>query len=758
MSEHKEPIPSMIYNAAVGGHVTNSQQIIDENENKEQSQINAEVKKSLGTGGSVDERIAEEGAKHYLKEETYNKSELNNMITTPNQKYVSFIATNETTDVTDLLPNTGAADTIYRVGNWNGTQYTDSVFSEYTWNGSTYIKLSTKSQIGEVYDISANHANTKYADLASALGTNGDNIPPTLRSGGMSIKFVQSYDNKYVQYRLMSDTFNTILANWQGVDDEPTAGSDNLVKSRGVSKCLTKEVQITDVARTLSNAKLVLTSNVFESSDSTDVVFFNVGVNKEFKVSGICSTNTVLCGLVNNVAPFVEPWSIVQSGTGQYEIYGKTTPNEPFVGLTVDKNSTYSCYRLEDVIQTVEQEIDDIQDDISEINKNINYLYTNGIFKEEEILITERIFDNYILIANATNFIKTSSGNKVICFNVGTNKKFRVTGSCNTNGTRCAIVNNVLPIITDPWTAIDSGVGAYDITGETTAEEGIVCISIDDNTEYHCYEIKTLRDKLDNIENEIEQLDAKTIVNVYTSDTEQQICDKMIYAFEKGNCDVIWQNGVYTFSDVYNYMLNTLGWTWTMELPIGNGCRYYFNNSTLISNQPSGTYNESRNILGCKAGSTNKMNFELYDAVLINNGGTYCVHDECARGTSPYIHKYKNIRMEYNMGAATENLSKCIGGGCGINGEIVIEDCIFINNNTSLSEDVSYHGLINIETPIKMNFFVSNSWFNHSFGVRSSLKETDDIVVKYSNCSQGSNDIVDIIYCTLYKFNIETRS
>ena len=58
MSEHKEPIPSMIYNAAVGGHVTNSQQIIDENENKEQSQINSEVKQILGEGGSVDERIA----------------------------------------------------------------------------------------------------------------------------------------------------------------------------------------------------------------------------------------------------------------------------------------------------------------------------------------------------------------------------------------------------------------------------------------------------------------------------------------------------------------------------------------------------------------------------------------------------------------------------------------------------------------------------------------------------------------------------
>ena len=59
MREHKEPIPSMIYNASVGGHVTNSQQIIDENENKEQSQINAEVKETLGEGGSVDNRISQ---------------------------------------------------------------------------------------------------------------------------------------------------------------------------------------------------------------------------------------------------------------------------------------------------------------------------------------------------------------------------------------------------------------------------------------------------------------------------------------------------------------------------------------------------------------------------------------------------------------------------------------------------------------------------------------------------------------------------
>ena len=87
------------------------------------------------------------------------------------------------------------------------------------------------------FDISAYHATgsvlAKYADLAAALGTNGANIPDTLRKGGMSVKFIQSSDNKYVQYRLMANTFSTTVTDWQGVDDEPTAGSENLVKSGG---------------------------------------------------------------------------------------------------------------------------------------------------------------------------------------------------------------------------------------------------------------------------------------------------------------------------------------------------------------------------------------------------------------------------------------------------------------------------------------------------------------------------------------------
>lgn len=104
----------------------------------------------------------------------------------------------------------------------------------FKWNGSWSNQILFAGD-GGVFDITAYNNNTKYTDLTAALGTDGTNIPQYLRKGGMSVKFVQSSNNKYIQYRLMSDTFNTTPANWQGVDDEPIAGSENLVMSGGVS-------------------------------------------------------------------------------------------------------------------------------------------------------------------------------------------------------------------------------------------------------------------------------------------------------------------------------------------------------------------------------------------------------------------------------------------------------------------------------------------------------------------------------------------
>jgi hypothetical protein len=126
--------------------------------------------------------------------------------------------------------------------NFNGIEVAEGEAVIFKWNNGTWTKkttgLATEQEI--IYDISARNGGVIFESLSALLSSSNLStlIPTSVRCGGMSIRFIQSFapnsDNKYVQYRLMSDTFNTTVANWQGVDDEPTAGSDNLVKSGGV--------------------------------------------------------------------------------------------------------------------------------------------------------------------------------------------------------------------------------------------------------------------------------------------------------------------------------------------------------------------------------------------------------------------------------------------------------------------------------------------------------------------------------------------
>lgn len=129
-------------------------------------------------------------------------------------------------------------------------------YSDYMWNGTAMVLMATYdnaidptptagsnnpvasggvldyvSTNGSAYDISAANSGTAYADLAAALGTDGANVPEAVRKGGMSVKFVQTSDNTYVQFRLMAQSFTTDKTQWQGVDNEIKDLSKNLIES-----------------------------------------------------------------------------------------------------------------------------------------------------------------------------------------------------------------------------------------------------------------------------------------------------------------------------------------------------------------------------------------------------------------------------------------------------------------------------------------------------------------------------------------------
>lgn len=108
-----------------------------------------------------------------------------------------------------------------------------------------FNKHNTEIILGGIYDVSSHNNGIVFESLSALLSSPNLStlIPTSVRHGGMMIRFIQdseqSSNNKYVQYRLMSPTWSTIVANWQGVDDKPTAGSNNLVKSGSVQNELT---------------------------------------------------------------------------------------------------------------------------------------------------------------------------------------------------------------------------------------------------------------------------------------------------------------------------------------------------------------------------------------------------------------------------------------------------------------------------------------------------------------------------------------
>ena len=126
--------------------------------------------------------------------------------------------------------------------NFNGTVLPAGI-SLLMWNG-TWTSETVMYGDGGVFDISVYKSSggtlATFADLAAALN-GGNNIPVGARKGGMSVKFVQTSDNNYVQFRFMlSGSFTsaqfTNPDNWQGVSKSIKGGSLMIPASCAVSR------------------------------------------------------------------------------------------------------------------------------------------------------------------------------------------------------------------------------------------------------------------------------------------------------------------------------------------------------------------------------------------------------------------------------------------------------------------------------------------------------------------------------------------
>ena len=194
---------------------------------------------------TIDANIKQNGRQE-IKGQILN-SVLNQMVTTLGIGY-QFMG------VATIDTNPGSPDAkVFYIANGKGT-YTNFGGLEVTedevvvlyWDSSWHKEatgIASNEKLTElekevIYDVTANNSGATFASLSALLSDENLSIliPVSVRCGGMSIRFLQSSDNKYVQYRLMADSWSTTESDWQGADDEPTAGSDNLVKSGGVKK------------------------------------------------------------------------------------------------------------------------------------------------------------------------------------------------------------------------------------------------------------------------------------------------------------------------------------------------------------------------------------------------------------------------------------------------------------------------------------------------------------------------------------------
>lgn len=150
---------------------------------------------------------------------------------------------------------------------------------------------------GGVYDVSSHNDGAVFESLSVLLGSANLStlIPTSVRHGGMSIRFiqgsVQNSDNKYVQYRYMSNSTAaadfTNVANWQGVDAEPTAGSQNFATSGGILSAINKSVKAGAIGADLD----------IKDEDNNVLVRFGDG---HIKTKNFDSKNTMSATIENN--------------------------------------------------------------------------------------------------------------------------------------------------------------------------------------------------------------------------------------------------------------------------------------------------------------------------------------------------------------------------------------------------------------------------------------------------------------------------
>ena len=149
---------------------------------------------------------------------------LNNIITNVGENATfAGIATPTTNPGTPDGPVFYIAITAGSYSNFGSLEVSTGETAILQWNNGTWTKNAIKPMVefesGIIYDVSANNDGAVFESLQALLSSSNLStlIPTSVRHGGMSIRFIQSSDNKYEQFRCIANEFTTDVTKWQNV-------------------------------------------------------------------------------------------------------------------------------------------------------------------------------------------------------------------------------------------------------------------------------------------------------------------------------------------------------------------------------------------------------------------------------------------------------------------------------------------------------------------------------------------------------------
>lgn len=435
---------------------------------------------------------------------------------------------------------------------------------------------------------------------------------------------------------------------------------------------------------------------------------FTVSPGKSYYVSGLEKGNTGTCG-----------WAVYSGATKMTYGANNISTNDAVVRVPEGATTLYVCQPNYGNLPAIEvRETDSI---IEQILAQLNREETTGAGPDLDIanyaLLVEtyvnKIWNNGQLIddtynaRNATSLVKIDKTKPIIPGTEGYADVVFFDANQNYISTVQAYISEPIASEDIPASAVYVAFNYY--RGTSSAEDGEFYVS----TRPDC---TRLTKKLYATQNKVKGTRPK--IQIYTTDSQETIFKKMVDAIYIEDCDVVFEKGAYTLNSIFYLMRSKYQWVDAFELPVGGNCHYYLNNSTITGNyagqSPSSGLVVETNSSIFGTHRLDGQTFRIMDGELVAEGLIYCVHDEASGGAESYVHHYENLIMRYQTGQYTQSLSKCIGGGTGLAGEVVLNGCKFFNAHTT--QDVSWHGH-NLSTASVFKLFIANSFFVNGIGL-----------------------------------------